>query len=70
MALSIAIRETATRLNRARQHRAEVRIDERIAVEDIGRDYTAADRAGDLAVEAHFQALYNLVDTEAEKEAV
>ncbi len=74
MTLSEAIRDRqaqrATRENRARQTAAEVRVDEIGAVSDIGTDYTAVDRAGDLEIETHFQKLYALVDSEAERDAV
>lgn len=70
MTLTKAIRETATRLNRDRQHRVEVRTDEIVLVADIERDYHSADRAGDLAIESHFQKLYALADDEEEKTAV
>lgn len=69
-ALSIAIRQTATRLNRERQQRAELRLEELIKVDGIADDYALSDRHGDLAMERRFATLYALVDTEAEKEAV
>ena len=63
-------RETATRANRNHSERVEKRVDEIAVVAEVHTDYTKADRAGDLAIEAKFQELYQLVDTEAEKEAV
>jgi hypothetical protein len=70
MALSTAIRQTATRLNRERQHKAEVRADEIVLVRDIEDDYRKVDREGDLAIESHFQRLYALADDEEERTAV
>ena len=63
-------RMTATIENRARVERVERRADEIAIVAEVETDYQRADRAGDLQIEGHFQALYQLVDTEAEKEAV
>ena len=74
MTLSEAIRQRqaqrSTRAHRDRQDQAERRADEIASVLEIRTDYTRVDRDGDLAIEARFQALYQLVDTEAEKEAV
>lgn len=63
-------RMTATIENRARVERVERRADEIALVAEVETDYQRADRAGDLQIEGHFQALYQLVDSEAEKEAV
>jgi hypothetical protein len=60
----------ATRATRRNQRRAEVRLDEIVAVTSIGTTYEAVDRAGDLEIETHFRRLYELVDSEDEKEAV
>lgn len=60
----------ANRANRATQHRAERRLDEIVKVAGIADDYQTVDRAGDLAIEKHFAALYQLVDTQEEREAV
>lgn len=73
MALHRAIearRQTATRANRDRQDLAERRTDEIASVAEIESDYAKVDRAGDLAIEAHFATLYQLVDSEEEKRAV
>lgn len=70
MALATAIRETATRANRQRQRRAEARLDEIVKVAGIADDYATVDRRGDLEIEKHFAALYQLVDSDAEREAV
>ena len=74
MALNQAIeqarRQTATRANRQRQQRAEVRMDEIVSVAAIAPAYEQADRAGDLTIQDHFQSLYHLVDSEEEREAV
>ena len=74
MALNQAIeqarRQTATRANRQRQQRAEVRMDEIVSVAAIAGDYEQADRDGDLTIQDHFQSLYHLVDSEEEREAV
>lgn len=74
MTLSETIRarqaHRATRENRAAQAAAEVRIDEIGAVSDVAADYAIVDRAGDVQIETHFQKLYALVDSEAEREAV
>jgi hypothetical protein len=67
--MTIASR-TATKRNRQRQQRAEKRLDEIVSVASIADDYALADRRGDLEIEARFTELYNLVDSEAEKEAV
>ena len=45
-------------------------MDEIVKVSGIADDYHAVDRAGDLAIEKHFAALYQLVDTTEEREAV
>ena len=70
MALSTAIRATATATNRARQRRAEARLDEIVKVAGIADDYATVDRHGDLEIEKHFAALYQLVDSDNEREAV
>ena len=56
-------RRVATRL-------AETRLDEIVSVAGIADEYGKADRAGDLEIETHFARLYQLVDSEAEKDAV
>jgi hypothetical protein len=63
-------RQTATRQNRQRQHRTEVRLEEIVKVAGIADTYSEADRRGDLAIETHFARLYQLVDTDAERDAV
>ena len=63
-ALSIAIQESAGRLSRQRQRRAELRLDEIVSVAGIADQYAAADRAGDLDVEAHFGRLWRAAETE------
>jgi inosine/xanthosine triphosphate pyrophosphatase family protein len=60
----------ATRATRRNQRRAEVRMDEIMAVASIGTTYESVDRAGDLEIEGHFRRLYELVDSEDEREAV
>jgi hypothetical protein len=70
VALSAAINATASRLNRERQHKAEVRADEIVLVRDIEADYRKVDREGDLKIESHFQNLYALADDEEERTAV
>ena len=74
MALNQAIeqarRQTATRANRDRQARAELRFSELVSVADIATHYEKVDRAGDLAVESAFVKVYQLVDTEPEREAI
>jgi hypothetical protein len=45
-------------------------MDEIVSVAAIATDYAAVDRAGDLEIEAAFQRLYQLVDSEEEKDAV
>lgn len=70
MTITTAVRRTAAKVRLLRQERAERRVEEILSVESIRTDYQRADRAGDLEVEDHFKALYQLVDTEDEKAAV
>lgn len=70
MTILARTRQTATRQHRARQHRAEVRMDEIVSVAAIAEDYEKIDRAGDLSIQDHFQMLFNLVNSEEEKQAV
>jgi hypothetical protein len=70
MVLSTAIHAAAGRINRERQTRAELRLEELLKVEGIADEYEAIDRQGDLQMERRFATLYALVDSEAEKEAV
>ena len=62
MALSIAIdkarRQTATRENRERQNRAELRLEEIVKTSGIADEYEAVDRRGDLDIETHFARLF------------
>jgi hypothetical protein len=60
----------ATRINRHRQRQAEVRMDEIVSVAAIATNYEAVDRAGDLEMEDHFRRLFQLVDSEDQKDAV
>lgn len=68
--LTQRIATTRARSNRERQARAERRLDEIVKVAGIADDYTSEDRRGDLAIETHFARLYQLVDTQEEREAV
>jgi hypothetical protein len=68
MTLREAIAERQAR--KPSRERVERRADEIAAVHEIGTDYTKVDRAGDLEIEGRFQALYQLVDSPAEKQAV
>lgn len=74
MVLTVAIekarRQTATRENREAQARAELRLEELLKVDGIADEYAEVDRRGDLAIETQFAKLYQLVDTEHEREAV
>ena len=70
MTLAQRSRQTANRRNRAAQHRVEVRLEELVKVAGIADTYEKADRQGDLAIETHFAHLYQLVDTDSEREAV
>ncbi len=70
LATRIVERRTASAANRARQNRAEQRLDEIIKVAGIADAYAVTDRRGDLAVETHFARLYQLVDTDVERDAV
>ena len=70
MVLTTAIRETATKLNRERQHRAEQRLEEIVKVAGLPDAYTKHDRSGNLAVETAFARVYQLVNTDAERAAV
>jgi hypothetical protein len=74
MTLSEAIRQRqaqrSTRENRNRNSRTEKRMDEIATVAEVETDYQRVDRAGDVEIEGHFQSLYQLVDTEAERRAV
>jgi len=63
-------RQTATRANRARQLRAETRMDEIVKVAGIPDGYERADRSGNLAVESAFARVYQAVDTDEERSAV
>ena len=62
MALSNALiqarRQTATAENRARQHRAELRLEEIVKVSGIADSYMDIDREGDLNIETQFARLY------------
>lgn len=62
--------QRAKRANRARQELAERRADEIADVAEIATEYGKVDRAGDVAIEGHFQSLYQLVDSKPEKDAV
>lgn len=64
MALSVRTRETATRANRQRQARAELRLSEIVKTAAIADDFEMVDRAGDLDIEGHFAALYQNAETE------
>lgn len=74
MTLSDAIRERqarrAVKANRDRNEAAGRRADEIASVHEVGTDYAKVDRAGDVAIEGHFQQLYALVDSKPEKDAV
>ena len=59
-----ARRQTATRENRERQNRAELRLTEIIKVAGIADDFERADRQGDLRIETAFAALYQSSPTE------
>lgn len=73
-ALSIAIeqarRQTATRANRERQRRAELRLEEIVKVAGIADGYARGDRDGNLLIEQTFAKLYQAVDSPMEREAV
>lgn len=45
-------------------------MDEIVVVASIATNYEAVDRAGDLEIEDHFRRLFQLVDSEDEKQAV
>ena len=68
MALSRSIeqarRQTATRDNRARQHRAELRLEEIVKVSGIADSYMDIDREGDLNIETQFARLYQSADSD------
>ena len=70
MVLTTKIREGATRIARFRVEREEVRFQEIGLVKDVESEYIKVDRAGDLAIESHFQKLYALADDEEERTAV
>ena len=63
-AISAARRQTATRENRERQHRAECRLDEIVKTAGIADDYMDIDRRGDLDIETHFGRMWNAATTE------
>lgn len=56
--------------DRLEQMRAERRMDEIVSVASVATTYESVDRAGDLEIEDRFKELYNLVDSEEEKQAV
>lgn len=67
MALSQAIdraRNAPTAINRARQHRAELRLEEIVKVAGIEDSYLDIDRDGDLHIETAFGRLYQACETE------
>jgi hypothetical protein len=70
MTLTERIQVSQGTARRHRQRRAERRLDEIVRVTGIADDYGEADRRGDLAIETHFIRLYQLVNSQAEKEAV
>lgn len=74
MALASTITERQSRRartnNRARQTRAEARLEEIVKVSGIADEYAAVDRRGDLEIETRFAELYQLVNSEAERGAV
>lgn len=63
-------RPTATRANRDRQRRAELRLEEIVKTAGIPDAYERVGRSGDLAVETAFATAYQLVNTERERDAV
>ena len=68
--LTKARRLTATRENRDRQIRAEMCLEQVVKVAGIPEEYDRRDRTGNLAVERAFATAYQLVDSDAEREAV
>lgn len=70
MTLSERQATRATRANRTRQERAERRLDEIVKAAGIPDEYDRRDRDGNLAVETAFATCYQLVDSEAERDAV
>jgi hypothetical protein len=56
--------------NVIRQHRAEKRMDEQVAVHQIKVEYERADRISDLEMEVAFSRLYQVADDDEEREAV
>lgn len=54
----------ASRVNRERQARAELRLSEIIKVAGIADEYEQIDRAGDLAMETWFARAYQAADSE------
>ena len=69
-AIEQARRQTATRANRERQNRAELRLTEIIKVAGIADDFERADRKGDLRIESAFAALYQASKSENLRELV
>lgn len=70
IALSEARRQGATADARARQHRAELRLEEMIKVSGIADDYQKIDRKGDLAIERAFGNLYRCAPTDGMRDLV
>ena len=69
MTLSEAIAQRqgsrASRINRARQRLAEIRLSEIVKVAGIADEYEAIDRAGDLAMETWFALAYQQATDDA-----
>jgi hypothetical protein len=68
--LSQRIARTSSRLNRWRQTLTEKRIDEVVAVEDIGRTYEKVNRTGNVRVESHFARTMQLMDDDEERQSL
>lgn len=70
MTITRAIQRGATQLARSRQMRAEQRLEELVKIAGLPDAYDKAGRSGNLAVETAFARCYQLVNSDAEREAV
>ena len=59
--------QRATRVNRARQRLAEIRLSEIVKVAGIADEYESIDRAGDLQMESWFALAYQAAPDDASR---
>lgn len=69
-AIEQARRQTATRANRVRQMKAELRLEEIVKVAGISDQYDRIDRAGDLNIETAFARIFQMAETKAMRDAI